>query len=83
MLAFAGLPGGTEWIIILIVALLIFGPRLPSVMRSLGKSLNEFKKGLRETEDDVRSAVSGDEESGEEPAGQKPAGDDEPPAPAE
>ena len=56
MLAFM-FPGGSEWIIILIVALLIFGPRLPSVMRSIGKSIVEFKKGLRDVEDDVDEAV--------------------------
>lgn len=56
MLAFM-FPGGSEWIIILIVALLIFGPRLPSVMRSIGKSIVEFKKGLRDVEDDVEDAV--------------------------
>ena len=51
------LPGGAEWIIILIVALLLFGPRLPSVMHSLGKSLSEFKKGMREGENEVDEAV--------------------------
>ena len=60
-----GLPGGTEWLIILIIALLIFGARLPSVMRSLGKSLSEFKKGMRETEDEVKWTV--DEEPTDKP----------------
>ena len=46
-----GLPGGSEWVIILIVALLIFGSRLPSVMRSLGKSVNEFKRGVNDVVD--------------------------------
>jgi sec-independent protein translocase protein TatA len=49
-------PGSTEWIVILIVALLLFGKRLPEVARGLGKSMNEFKKGLNEaqqTKDDV------------------------------
>ncbi len=52
MIAFVGLPGGVEWLVILIIALLIFGSRLPSVMRSLGKSINEFKRGMDELEDE-------------------------------
>lgn len=47
-----GLPGTTEWIIILIIALLIFGSRLPKVMRSMGQSVNEFKRGMNEMIDD-------------------------------
>lgn len=54
------MPGGAEWIVILIIALLIFGPRLPSVMRNLGKSVNEFKKGMRETEDEFTKSDSED-----------------------
>lgn len=57
MLAFLGLPGGGEWIIVLIIALLVFGPRLPSVMRSIGKGVVEFKKGLRDVEDHVDKVV--------------------------
>jgi sec-independent protein translocase protein TatA len=38
--------GAPELLIVLVIALLIFGHRLPSVMRSLGASLGEFKRGL-------------------------------------
>jgi len=43
-----GLPGGTEWLVILIIVLLLFGNRIPGLARSLGSGVNEFKAGLRE-----------------------------------
>lgn len=51
--------GMPEMIIILVIALIVFGPRkLPELGRSLGKSINEFKKAsneLRSTlEDEIR-----------------------------
>lgn len=47
-----------EVLIIAVLALLIFGKRLPEVGRSLGKGIVEFKKGLAGVEDDVNSAGS-------------------------
>jgi len=57
ILAMFGLPGGTEWIVILIVAVLIFGRRLPEIARGLGKSITEFKKGIKDTEDDINRTI--------------------------
>ena len=45
-IAFASMPGGLEWVVIGLVALLLFGKRLPGVARSLGQAMNEFKSGL-------------------------------------
>jgi len=45
------MPGHFEWLVILIVALLVFGRRLPEIARSMGKSLTEFKKGINEAKD--------------------------------
>ena len=57
VLAF-GLPGGQEWLILLVLGLLIFGRRLPEVGRSLGRGIVEFKKGIRGIEDDIEETSS-------------------------
>ncbi len=49
-------PGGTEWIVIALIGLLLFGKRLPEVGKSLGRSIVEFKKGLRGVQDDIDKA---------------------------
>ena len=59
-LAFISMPGGWEWLIIALFGLLIFGKRLPEVGKSLGKSIVEFKKGLKGVEDEINSAVEQD-----------------------
>jgi sec-independent protein translocase protein TatA len=55
LFAFLGAPW--EMLVILLVVLLLFGNRLPGVMRSLGKGVTEFKKGIEGIEDDVDTAV--------------------------
>ena len=45
-------PSFWELIIIMAIALLLFGKRLPEVARSLGKGVVEFKKGLKGIEDE-------------------------------
>jgi sec-independent protein translocase protein TatA len=51
-------PGGTEWVILLVLGLLIFGRRLPEVGRSLGKGIVEFKRGIKGIEDEVETESS-------------------------
>ncbi len=57
---FPSMPSGSELIIVGIVALLIFGRRLPEVARSLGKGIVEFKKGIADVEAEVERAGSDD-----------------------
>ncbi len=47
--------GTWELLIVAVVVLLLFGNRLPSVMRSLGRGVVEFKKGVRGIEEDIDS----------------------------
>jgi len=47
--------GPWEIIVVLVIVLLLFGNRLPSLMRSMGKSVVEFKKGVNEIEEDQTS----------------------------
>jgi len=65
MMPFAFLPNLGMWELMVIggICLLFFGNRLPSVMRSLGKSVVEFKKGVSGIEDDIDQAVTADKKS--------------------
>ncbi len=57
-----GMPGGTEWIVILLAILLLFGAkRLPELAKGLGKSIREFKKATSEVEDNIREAMKEEE----------------------
>ena len=58
------MPGPWEMAIILIVGLLLFGRRLPEVGRSLGKSIVEFKKGVKGIEDEIDQAATPSLDSG-------------------
>ena len=58
LFAFGFTPGPMEMVIILLIAVLLFGKRLPEVGRSLGRGIIEFKKGVRGIEDEVQSASS-------------------------
>jgi sec-independent protein translocase protein TatA len=55
---FFGMPGGYELIIVAVIVLLLFGNRVPSVMRSLGRSITEFKRGVQGVEDEIDQAVN-------------------------
>jgi sec-independent protein translocase protein TatA len=49
--------GPMEIVIVALVVLLLFGNRLPTLMRSLGQGVVEFKKGVQGVEDDDDQAL--------------------------
>jgi len=54
-LAVFGLPGQMEFIIVLVIVLLLFGNRLPGAMRNLGQSFVQFKKGIKDSDENSES----------------------------
>lgn len=49
-------PGVTELIIVLVVILLLFGPKkLPDLSRAIGKSIGEFRRGRQEVDEEMKS----------------------------
>lgn len=66
MLGTIGMP---ELVIILVIALIIFGPRkLPELGRSLGKSLSEFKRASNELRSTLEEEIRIDEQRSSEAA---------------
>jgi sec-independent protein translocase protein TatA len=56
MLAFTT-PGPSEWMLILIIVLVLFGAKkLPELARSLGQSMNEFRKAREEFDKELQQA---------------------------
>lgn len=51
------LPSGSEWIIIALVILLLFGgKKIPELMRGLGKGVKSFKDGVNEAIEEINKA---------------------------
>ncbi len=51
--------GPTELVVILVVALIVFGPkRLPEMGKSVGRALNEFKRATQDVEKEIRKEMT-------------------------
>jgi sec-independent protein translocase protein TatA len=51
-------PSPSTLLILGVIAVLLFGERLPEVARSVGKGFMEFKKGVRSIQDEVEGAIN-------------------------
>lgn len=67
------LPGPWELVIILVIVFLLFGSRIPGVARSLGRSIVEFRRGLRSPDEPERKIEGG--AGAEKLPGKKGSGD--------
>ena len=62
------LPSGSEWVIIALLILLLFGgKKIPELMKGLGKGVKSFKDGVNEAKEEINKA----KEDIEEPASKK------------
>lgn len=51
------LPSGSEWIIIAVIFLLLFGgKKIPELMKGLGKGVKSFKEGVNEAKEEINKA---------------------------
>lgn len=56
----AGIPGGTELIVILLIAVLLFGAnKIPKLARSTGQAMGEFQKGREQVEQELEELQEG------------------------
>ena len=70
-------PSPGEMIVVGIIALLLFGKRLPEVARSLGKGMREFKEGMSGIQNEFHSTYSGTSKSSESRSTSRPAPPDD------
>ena len=53
-----GMPGGTEWILIILFVIIFFGAkRIPELARSLGKGIREFKDATKGVQNEIEQGI--------------------------
>jgi len=53
-----GMPGGSEWIVIILVALLFFGgKKIPELMKGIGKGMREFKDAKENVKNEIEEGM--------------------------
>ena len=56
------MPGGMEWLLIALVVLLLFGgKKIPELAKGLGSGIKNFKKAVKDDEDEIAEVKKSDE----------------------
>jgi sec-independent protein translocase protein TatA len=67
-----GMPGGSEWILIFIVVLLLFGgKKIPELMRGLGSGIREFNNAKNDVKDKIREGMNEEPKDIKKPTDEK------------
>jgi sec-independent protein translocase protein TatA len=78
---FPGIPGGPELLVILLIAVLLFGAnKIPKLARSSGEAIGEFQKGREEVEQELEEMREGKTKVSETEAETEPEPESEPEA---
>ncbi len=66
---FGGIPGGPEMLVILLIAILLFGAnKIPKLARSSGEAIGEFQKGREEVEQELEEMKGGETKAADDTA---------------
>lgn len=71
-----GIPGHWEWVILLVIVLIIFGPKkLPQLAQAIGKSVRELKNGMAGLSEEIKKPADQPREAENGPS-VRPPGDE-------
>ncbi|WP_302080433.1 twin-arginine translocase TatA/TatE family subunit [Salinibaculum rarum] len=75
---FGPVPGGMEMVVILLIAVLLFGAnKIPKLARSTGEAMGEFKKGRQEVEQELEDLQESEAEGSSEESTADSASDED------
>ena len=54
--------GGSEMIVVFIAILILFGAkRIPEIAKGIGKGMSEFKRAMRDVEDEINNSIDSED----------------------
>jgi sec-independent protein translocase protein TatA len=73
-LLFISMPGGSEWLLIVLAVLILFGGRkIPEFMRGIGRGIREFNDAKNNVKKEIEDGINEKDTSTKQSASQTPA----------